>query len=247
MTRPQDEMIVPEGWGFVETIDRRDFMRLAGAGLLVAIAFAPKGALAKPVWNPAGLQRPNPDFNAFVHIGADGRVTLMVGKIEMGQGASTSLPQLAAEELNVPLSMVDIVMGDTDLCPFDMGTFGSLSIRVLGPVLRAASAEGRAVLVQMASEKLGVPVDGLEVVDGVVRAKADPSKKVSYGELTAGKKIERKLTGPAAVEKVEQFTLVGRTQARRDAREKVTGAAKDRKSTRLNSSHVSESRMPSSA
>lgn len=226
MTRPTDEMIVPEGWGFVETIDRRDFMRLTGAGLLVAIAFAPKGALAKPVWNPAGLQRPTPDFNAFVHIGADGRVTLMVGKIEMGQGASTSLPQLAAEELNVPLSMVDIVMGDTDLCPFDMGTFGSLSIRVLGPVLRAAAAEGRAVLVQMASERLGVPVDGLEVVDGVVRAKADSSKKVSYGELTAGKKIERKLTGQAAVEKVEQFTLVGHTQLRRDAREKVTGAAK---------------------
>ena len=57
MKRPEDEMIVPEGWGFVETIDRRDFMRLTGAGLLVAIAFAPKGALAKPVWNPAGLQR----------------------------------------------------------------------------------------------------------------------------------------------------------------------------------------------
>jgi pyruvate,water dikinase len=78
----------------------------------------------------------------------------------------TSLPQLAAEELHVSLASVDVVLGDTDLCPFDMGTFGSMSVRNLGPVLRAAAAEARAVLVQMAAEKLGVTVDDLEEVDG---------------------------------------------------------------------------------
>jgi CO/xanthine dehydrogenase Mo-binding subunit len=66
------------------------------------------------------------DVNAYLHIGADGRVTCLVGKVEMGQGAQTSLPQLAAEELDVPLSSIDIVMGDTDLCPYDAGTWGSL-------------------------------------------------------------------------------------------------------------------------
>src|SRR6185369_7012500 len=200
------EQIVPEGWGFVETIDRRDFMRLTAAGLLVTFAVKPAAGMPRPVWNPANLQRPSPDFNAFVHIGADGRVTLLVGKVEMGQGVATSLPQLAAEELNVRLDSVDLVMGDTELCPFDMGTYGSLSIRTLGPVLRAAAAEARMVLVQMASEKLGVPTDGLEVVDGVVRSKSDSSKRVSYAELAAGKRIERKVDGRAAVEKVAEYT-----------------------------------------
>ncbi|MHB1310418.1 MAG: molybdopterin cofactor-binding domain-containing protein, partial [Gemmatimonadaceae bacterium] len=132
----EPEMIVPEGWGFVETIDRRDFLKLTSSGLLVVFAMRPPEGALRPVWNPAGIQRAAPDFNAFVHIAANGRVTLFVGKIEMGQGVQTSLPQLVADELNVPLDMVDIVLGDTDLCPFDMGTFGSLSVRVLGPVLR---------------------------------------------------------------------------------------------------------------
>src|SRR3990172_5250779 len=241
MTRPNDSasipvapasaaaettMIVPEGWGFVETVDRRDFLKLTSSGLLVIFAVTPPKGMPRPVWNPAGVQRPPADFNAFLHIGADGRVTVLLGKIEMGQGAMTSLPQLAAEELNVPLASVDVVMGDTDLCPFDMGTFGSMSVRNLGPVLRAAAAEARAVLVQMAAEKLQVSAADLEVKDGVVTAKATPAKRVSYGELTAGKRIERRFEGRAALEKVSEFTVVGKSAPRRDALEKVTGKAK---------------------
>jgi isoquinoline 1-oxidoreductase len=222
----EPEMIVPEGWGFVETIDRRDFLKLSSAGLMVIFAVKPAKGMPRPVWNPAGLQRPPADFNAFLHIGENGRVTVLLGKVEMGQGAMTSLPQLAAEELNVPLESVDVVMGDTDLCPFDMGTFGSLSVRTLGPVLRAAAAEARAVLVQMASEKLSVPVAELEVRDGMVVSKTAPAKRVSYGELTAGKKIERRLEGKAALERVSEFTIVGKSAKRRDARDKVTGKAK---------------------
>ena len=184
----------------------------------------PEGTL-RACLEPRGSPAPDPDFNAFLHIGADGRVTLLVGKIEMGQGVITSLPQLAAEELNVPLDMVDCVMGDTDLCPFDMGTFGSLSVR-LGPVLRAAAAEARAVLVQMAAEKLGVPVAELTVKDGVVISRTDRSKRVSYGELAGGKRIERRLEGKAALEKVAEFTIVGKSAPRRDALDKVTGKAK---------------------
>jgi isoquinoline 1-oxidoreductase len=226
MTRPNDEMIVPEGWGFVETIDRRDFLKLTGTGVLVMFSVTPPKGAGRPVWNPAGIQRPSPDFNAFLHIGADGRVTCLVGKIEMGQGTMTSLPQLAADELNVPLSSVDVVMGDTDLCPFDIGTFGSLSVRSLGPVLRAAAAEARAVLVQMAAERLQVSVSDLDVRDGVVVSKSDPAKRLSYGDLTAGKRIERRFEGKAALERVAEFTIVGKSTPRRDGRDKVTGKAK---------------------
>jgi isoquinoline 1-oxidoreductase len=226
MTKISNEMIVPEGWGFVDTIDRRDFLKLTSSGLLVVFALTPPKGAIRPVWNPAGIQRPNPDFNAFVHIGADGRVTMLVGKIEMGQGVMTSLPQLAAEELSVPLASVDVVLGDTDLCPFDMGTFGSLSVRTLGPVLRAAAAEARAVLVQMAAEKLGTNASDLDVKDGVVFSKADRSKRATYGELTAGKRIERKLDGKAALAAVANFKIVGTSPVRRDAVDKVTGRAK---------------------
>jgi nicotinate dehydrogenase subunit B len=213
-------------WGFISTMDRRDFVRLTATGLLISFSVKPVGAMPVAKWNPANLQRPSPDFNAYVHIGADDRVTLLVGKIEMGQGVMTSLPQMAAEELNVSLEKIDVVMGDTDLCPFDMGTYGSMSTPVLGPVLRAASAEGKKVLVQMASEKLGVPVAELDVTDGVVSAKADRSKRVTYGQLTEGKRLERKVDGPAALEKYTEFSVMGIGAPRRDAPAKVAGKAK---------------------
>ena len=94
------------------------------------------------------------DFNAFLKIGEDGRVTCFTGKIEMGQGIITSLAQMLADELDVPLEQVDMVMGDTDLCPWDMGTFGSMSTRFFGPPLRAAAAEAKSVLLELAAERL---------------------------------------------------------------------------------------------
>ena len=226
MTRPTDEMIVPDGWGFVETIDRRDFLRLTSGGLMVAFSLRMPEGKMRPVWNFAEQQRTPPDFNAFLHVGENGRVTLLVGKIEMGQGIITGLPQIVAEELNVALDKIDCVMGDTDLTPFDSGTFGSLSVWRLGPVLHAAAAEARAVLTQMASEKLGVPVADLAVKDGVIASTKDATKKTSYSELTAGKKIERRYEGQAALDKVSEYTIIGKSYPRRDAIEKVTGNAK---------------------
>jgi nicotinate dehydrogenase subunit B len=221
-----DQMEVPPGWSFAVTIDRREFLKLTGTGLLVMFAVEPLAAGQEPARLPAGRQGYPTDVNAYLHIGADGRVTCLVGKVELGQGAMTSLPQLAAEELNVPLASVDIVMGDTDLCPWDMGTFGSLSTRQFGPVLRAAAAEAKAMLLQLAAERLQVPEADLEVEAGVVVHATDATKRVSYGELTAGKRIERKLAGTPGLEPVQAFTVVGTTAPRRDALEKVTGAAK---------------------
>ncbi|MBL0313451.1 MAG: xanthine dehydrogenase family protein molybdopterin-binding subunit [Holophagaceae bacterium] len=223
MSRGKDLMEVPEGWGFVKTMDRRDFLKLTGSGLLVVCSVDPLLGQAGPA---PTAQRAATDINSFLHIGADGRVTCLVGKVELGQGVMTSLPQLAAEELGVPLSAVDIVMGDTDLCPMDRGTFGSLSIRMFGPTLRAAAAEARAVLVQMAAERLRLPVTDLEVRDGVVISKTDPSKRMGYGALAAGKRIERRLDGQAVLKQVSAFTIMGRSAPRRDALEKVTGKAK---------------------
>jgi nicotinate dehydrogenase subunit B len=208
-------------------VDRRDFVKLTATGLLVLLAIdRPLAAAQETARLPTGRQGYPTDINAYLHIGADGKVTCLVGKIEQGQGVMTSLPQLLAEELDVPLSAVDIVMGDTDLCPWDMGTFGSLSIRQFGPILRQAAADARAVLLQLAAERLQVPAERLTVKAGVVSDSTDPKKTVSFGQLTAGRRIERKVDGKAPLRPSKSYTVVGTSAKRLDGREKVTGAAK---------------------
>jgi nicotinate dehydrogenase subunit B len=205
-------------------LDRRDFIKLTASGLLVLFAIDPAAALEQE--RRGGGQGYPADFNAYLHVGADGAVTCFVGKVELGQGPTTSLGQLLAEELDVPVSSVTVVAGDTDLCPYDGGTFGSMSIRVFGPVLRQAGAEARAVLLQLASERLQVPVDRLRVKAGVVTDTVNAGKSVSYAQLTEGKRIERHLDLKPPVKAVNAFTVIGRPVARRDAMEKVTGKAK---------------------
>jgi nicotinate dehydrogenase subunit B len=207
-------------------VDRRDFVKLTATGLLVFLAIDSGAAGQETARLPSGRQGYPTDPNAYVHIGSDGRVTCFVGKIEQGQGVMTSLPQLVAEELDVPLASVEIVMGDTDLCPWDMGTFGSLSIRQFGPVLRQGAADARALLLQMAAERLQVPLDRLAVKGGVVADTSDPKKTVTYGQLTEGKRIERKADGKAPLKALATYCVVGTSAKRRDGRDKVTGAAK---------------------
>jgi nicotinate dehydrogenase subunit B len=215
----------PSTWSWVPTVDRREFLRLTGTGLLVAfVVDGLFGRLDASAFQGRGGGAPA-DVNAYLHIGADGRITCLVGKIEMGQGAMTSLPQLAAEELDVPLSSVDIVLGDTDLCPYDAGTWGSLTIRQFGPALRAAAAEAKAVLVQMAAERWQVPPAELTVDAGTIVHRTDRTKRITYGQLTEGKRIERRLEGRPTLEPVSAFTIVGKTTPRRDSVEKVTGKA----------------------
>jgi isoquinoline 1-oxidoreductase len=204
---------------------RRDFLKVVGSsGLVVFFKLDPFLAAQEPERLPTRQNYPT-DFNAYLKIGADGRVTCFVGKVELGQGAMTALPMLLAEELDVPFESIDMVMGDTDLCPWDMGTFGSLCIWQFGPVLRAAGAEARAVLLQLAGERLQVPVEQLQVKVGVVSKAGDATIRVTYADLVQGKRIERHLE-KVPVKPVKAFTIVGRSAARKDAREKIGGTAK---------------------
>lgn len=204
-------------------VSRRDFLAISGTGLFLFFWVGPTELLQEPA-RLAGRPSYPSDFNAYLRIGPEGRVTCFVGKVELGQGAMTALPMLLAEELDVALDSVDIVMGDTDLCPWDMGTFGSLTIRQFGPVLRGAGAEARAVLLQMAAERLGSPVERLKVKDGVV-TDSSSGAHVSYAELVQGKRIERHIE-KVALKPVSAFAVHGQSPARRDALEKVTGKAK---------------------
>jgi isoquinoline 1-oxidoreductase len=227
-TPDQDDELVVDG-PTTSPVDRRDFVKLTATGLLVIFGLDRASAFQEPARLPQGggrgMSYPT-DLNAYLHIAPDNKVRCFVGKIEMGQGAMMALGQLAAEELDVAISSVEMVMGDTDLCPYDGGTYGSMSVRMFGPALRAASAEARGVLLQLASERLQVPVDRLRVKAGVVTDSADPKKTVTYGQLTEGKKIERTLDPKPAVKPVKSFAVVGTSVPRFDALEKVTGKAK---------------------
>ncbi len=210
--------------GVPADLSRRGFFAITGSGLFVFFRVGNLDGFQEPARLPARQGYPA-DFNAYLRIGADGRTTCFVGKVELGQGSKTTLAQLLAEELDVAFDSVDMVMGDTDLCPWDMGTFGSLSVRQFGPVLRGAGAEARAVLLRMAGERLQAPADGLQVKDGVVTDPSGPGKRVTYAQLVAGKRIERHLE-KVPVKPVTAYTVVGQSAPRKDALEKVTGNAK---------------------
>jgi nicotinate dehydrogenase subunit B len=203
-------------------LTRRDFLKIVGGGIVVLFTvYEWPLRTAEAQWG-----RPYPDDpNAYLRIGEDGKITVHSSKIEMGQGVVTSLAQMAAEELRVPLESIHMVMGDTDLCPWDMGTFGSMSTRFFGPALRAAAAEARNVLVSLAAEKLEVPRDELIAENGYVVAPSDRTKKVSFGELARGEKILRRMEGEPELTAPGDYKVMGKETLRRDSLEKVTGSA----------------------
>jgi nicotinate dehydrogenase subunit B len=206
-------------------ITRREFLKLAGAGVIIFFFHGKTEAQQEQGSRTHFRQQAPADFNAFLRIGEDGKVTCFTGKIEMGQGIITSLAQMLAEELNVPLESVQMVMGDTDLCPWDMGTFGSLSTRSFGPTLVAAAAEARAVLMELGAEALNAPLNRLKSQDGFIFDRAHPERKISYSALTKGKRIERHLKNTPPLKPVSDYTVVGKPVSRRDANVKVTGKA----------------------
>ncbi len=207
------------------TLTRRDFLKLTGSGILITFLVGDPDNLLS-LGQRQERPRENPeDFNAYLLVKEDGRIACFSGKVELGQGIKTSLAQILTEELDVSVEMVDMVLGDTALCPWDMGTFGSRTIKYFGPALRQAAAEAKAVLLELAAEKLAVPVDSLSAENGVIFDRNQPSRRVSYAELTQGKRIERHLTPKPTPKPVASHRIAGKPFPRVDAKEKVTGKA----------------------
>jgi nicotinate dehydrogenase subunit B len=203
------------------SMDRRDFFKHLGGGITVLFSLDASALLQG---QPGGRGYPT-DINAYLRIAENGRVTLYSGKIEMGQGIMTSLAQMAAEELGVSVESIEVIMGDTDLCPFDSGTYGSLTTRFFGPPVRAAAAEARAILIELAAEQLKTPADKLRVENGLVYSPADKKLRVTFGQLAKGQKITRTMDKKPPVKLVPEFTTIGKSVHRLDGRAKVTGKA----------------------
>jgi nicotinate dehydrogenase subunit B len=199
-------------------VDRRDFLKKLGCGVIVVFTVGTpiKGASRKSLLE---------DFNAYIRVKENGRVDVFTGKIEMGQGAYTSLAQVVAEELEVPIKNIDMVMGDTELCPYDAGTWGSMTTPYHDPILRAAAAEARQVFIELAAEHLEIPISRLKVKNGTVYDKNNKDTRVTYAVLTQGRKVIRTVTKPK-LKTAGEFTIVGKPVHRLDALMKVTGKAR---------------------
>lgn len=201
-------------------LSRRGFLQVLGGGLLVAV-LAPRSALGAPGRGEERSAAPQP-LDAWLRIGPDGSITVFTGKVEVGQGIRTSLAQAVADELAVDVSAIRMVMGDTDLTPYDRGTHGSQSTPRMAPQLRAAAASTRMLLLALAAESWGTRADALRVANGaVVDPKTD--RRIGYGALVKGRDLSAELDPDAAPVPHDRWRQQGKPVRRVDAREIVTG------------------------
>src|SRR5213594_773628 len=220
----QHNAISPLGYRF--GLDRRAFFKVLGSGVVVALSI--KSGLSQEsgkVSNPHSEEELPNSIAAWIHIAADGRVTVYTGKVEMGQNIRTSLSQQVAEELRVPLSSVQLVMGDTHLTPFDMGTFGSRTTPIMGRQLRTVAVAARNLLIDMAAQQLHADRSSLVAADGKVR---DPksNRAISYGELTKGQQLTRVIGDDPPETAASDWHAAGASAPKVDARAFVTGQHK---------------------
>jgi len=202
------------------SLGRRDFLRVFGGGLLVC-ACTPSMS-AQESGRTRGSHELPKDVSAWLHIDDDGHITVFTGKVEMGQNIRTSLAQQVAEELKVPVQAISLTMGDTDLVPWDAGTFGSRTTPTMGPQLREMAAAARGVLIDLAAHNWKVDAAKLVAVDGKI---SDPATKRScpYGELTHGQKLVKVVNADPALTPAPDWKVAGQPVPKVDGTSFVTG------------------------
>ena len=204
-------------------MDRRDFLKQGGA-LVVSFSFA--GAMTEAIGATnatPGKSMNKADVDAWLAVGKDGTITVYSGKVDLGTGTRTALMQMVAEELDVPLAKIDMVMGDT-ATTIDQGqTAGSLTVSLGGGQLRQAAATARRAMLEQASRQLGAAPADLVVQDGVVQLKSGGGKRVSYAELAGSGHFDMKVDPKAPLKKPSEHKIVGKSVPRVDIPGKVTG------------------------
>jgi nicotinate dehydrogenase subunit B len=199
---------------------RRQFT--AGLGAIV-VGFSLEPKLARGQERLPGSLQNNRRLDAWIRINPDGGATIFTGKVELGQGILTALAQIAAEELDLPLSRIEMISGDTGQTPNEGHTAGSLSVENSGTALRMAAAEVRTILIDLAAKRLGATTDQLTVADGAIAA--PDGRKVGYGELVQALDLKREATAKVAPKPASSYKVVGQSVRRLDIPAKVTGGA----------------------
>ena len=214
-----------EGLGDTDGVSRRTFVQLLGAGLLLTVtdraAFGQRG-------RPSGFGEGGPATIAVrLHLGHDGTITVLTGKVELGQGARTELTQAAAEELRVGEDQIHLIMADTALVPSDGITAGSQTTPRTVPAVRRAAAAARELLVRLACQRWQADRSAVEVRERGVITHLANKQTLSYADLAQDAEVA-KLLGQAipadiALTPVEQWKILGTAVPRPNRRDLVTG------------------------
>jgi nicotinate dehydrogenase subunit B len=202
--------------------DRRKFLKLAGGGLVVAFVLKDFLSMAGELLPPGSAMDPVSEMGAWIHIGEDGLTSVYTGKVEVGQNIRTSLSQIVAEELRLPVSSIRMIMGDTDLVPYDAGTFGSRTTPQMGTQLRKAAATAREALIELAAKNWGAPITGLIAENGMIVNSAT-GQRISYGGLTKGQQIPRTISDNVPVIAAKDWKVAGKAVPKVDGRLFITG------------------------
>ena len=223
------------------TTSRREFLKTSGLLVVSFSAAAVTGAGLRAGGDAAGVvvqaagPYPDPDFrqlDSWIVIHGDDTATFYVGKTDCGQGTGTAFRQMMSDELDIAFDKTSLVMGSTDVTPDQGGSGGSDAIQRDGWPMRRVAAEARRVLLELAAERFGVPVEQLDVSEAVITLKSDPSRRVTYAELIGGRRFNVTLTGRdinattgvAEVKPVQELRIVGQSPQRYDIPPKVDGS-----------------------
>ncbi len=207
------------------SMDRRRFMKSIGGG--IAILLVAKETLGfQESGRGRGMQEEMPrEIDLWLHIRPDGPITVFTGKVEIGQNIRTSLSQTVADELHVSLDAIEMVMGDTQLMPFDMGTFGSRSTPQMGTQLRRVAAATRDVLVGLAAKQWKVDSGQLVAADGKVSDRSG-NRSITYAELAYGQSFAEMIPAEDPVTPATEWKIAGEPIHKIGARDFVTGRHK---------------------
>jgi nicotinate dehydrogenase subunit B len=197
-------------------MNRRSFIGRGGA-LVVSFSLLPHLAGAQPAKLPGSL-RNEPMLDAWIRIGADGRITVFTGKAELGQGIKTALIQVAAEQLVVEPGRIELITADTERTPDEQYTSGSQSMQESGTAILHAAAQVRAILADLAAKRLGVPAERLAIQDGKMNG-------VGYGDLVAGQALHVRAEPQSPLRDPAARRVMGKSLARVDIPAKLTGQA----------------------
>ncbi len=204
------------------TLNRRELLK-AGGALVVGFNLVPATLKAQDLRAPiAGPPDPQ-QIDSWIAIHADNTATVYIGFAELGQGCSTALLQVAAEELDLGMDQVSSVGLDTHVTPNQGGTYSSQAIRRGGPQVQRAAAEARQALLALAAERLQVPVANLRVENGLITAGGDDAAFTTYGELIGDQLFNLPFTGSAPLKDVASYRVVAQPLPRKDIPLKAAG------------------------
>jgi CO/xanthine dehydrogenase Mo-binding subunit len=206
-------------------LNRRKFLQFFGGGIVLLVPLSQLNAQQRESGRSNSDEEVPNEIGAWIHIDKDGSVSVFTGKTEMGQNIRTSLTQAVADELRTPVSMIHLVMADTDQTPFDMGTFGSMTTPRMAPQLRRAAAAAREMLIDLAAQKWNVDRSNVQITEAkLVNLQSNTS--LTFADVINGQNIAKMMTDDQTTMPASDWKIAGTSVPKIDARDFVSGKHK---------------------